>query len=410
MHKKALTATLLAGICVAAFSAKAEDSSNGPTVKINGVFRSYATVISPKVRSTKAAQFSTYGNFTFHAGGMTNNGLSYGALGVFQLDRAKSNTDKLSEAYLYLSSDAIGNFQFGDTHGVESLMMYDGTDVMGGTGGFDSNLDKTLNITRGVNFSQNVGQPNNGYNRATKINWMSPEVSGFQVGFSYAPTTEQHGRSYNTRALDANGNPTKGGDRPYAANYLGSAVSYTEEFGAYTVGVYLAGVTAKTKGPRGTADQGADLHPVRAWHLGTLIDYQSWQFGGALFDNGRSYMRRNTHFTNTRGYNMAVGYGVGPASLALGYTGTERKVTQGKAKADIASFTVDYSLADGIAVYGEASYFKFRAPAAHIRDRGAATDANPGGFNASTDFLDRMPSSNTNNQGSAFVLGTRVMF
>jgi predicted porin len=108
---------------------------------------------------------------------------------------------------------------------------------------------------------------------------------------------------------------------------------------------------------------------------------------------------------------MAMSYGMGPMSLALGYTGTERTVTSGKAKADISSFTVDYSVADGLAVYGEASYFKFRAPAAHIAATSTTAAANGSApFVPAVDYLDRQPSSNGNNNGTAFILGTRVNF
>lgn len=390
---------MVAGVSLAALSASADSAStSGPSVKITGVYKAFAAGTNQKIRTNKGVQFMNQGNITFNAGGVANNGLSYGLMAILDLGRERQTKDRFTEAYAYFGSDAIGNFQFGDTNGVTSLMLFDAKDVMGGTGGFDANLDKLLNVTRGVDFGQNIGFVNDGSNRATKLTYMSPEVSGWQVGASYTPDTTQKGRSKNTLGSTAL-------DKPYAVNHMEGGLSFTKDSGPYTVGVYLVGALGKAKGPRGTADQGTQLHSVKAWQFGTLIDYENMQFGAGYFDNGKSYMRRNSKYTNTHGFNLGVSYGMGPVSLALGYTGTERKVTSGKAKADISSFTVDYSVADGLAFYGEASYFKFRAPNDHIN---LATGAN--GYNANTDYLDSDTSSNKNNSGSAFILGTRINF
>ena len=398
MHKKLLTILIGTGVSLGALQAMAEDAASGPSVKITGNLKSLAVGSIQKVRSSKGMQFNTSGNMTFNAGGVANNGLTYGALAVLELDRMKAATDRISEAYVYVGSDAIGNFQFGDTNGVSSIMMYDATDVMGGTGGFDGNLEKQLNVTRGVDFGQSIGYVIDGSSRSTKINYISPEVSGWQTGFSYTPDTAQYGRVPNTKALDATGK-VYSRSAPYALNHVEGGLSFTEDVGAYTVGVYLVGALGKAHAPNPVSAE--SLNPVKAWQFGTLIDYQNYQFGAGYFNNGKYYMRRSTNFTNTHGFNLAMSYGMGPVSLALGYTGTERTVTAGKAKADISSFTVDYSVADGLAVYGEASYFKFRAPDAHI----AGTN-----FVAATDYLDRQPATNKDNSGTAFVLGTRINF
>ena len=405
MHKKVLSVLLAASVSMTALTAGAKDGSS-PSLKINGVLRAVAVGTTQKIRTDKGVQFNSYGNITFNAGGVANNGLTYGALAVLQLDRSKPVGDKFTEAYVYLGSDAIGSFQFGDTNGVSSLMMYDATDVMGGAGGFDGNLYRQLNLTRGIGLDQNIGHVNNGQNRATKLTWISPEVSGWQVGASYTPNTFQYGRSYNTDGLGSDGKPAAKQTHPYAVNHTEGGVSFTEDIGAYTVGVYLTGALGKAKGPR-AANQGADLHSVKAWQFGTLVDYQSWQFGAGYFDNGKSYMRRDTKYTNTRGFNLGVSYGMGPVSLALGYTGTERTVTDGKAKADISSFTVDYSVADGLAVFGEVNYFTFRSPTAH---QALAAGTSGRSFVSSVDYLDRQPSTNKDNSGAAFVLGTRINF
>lgn len=400
MYKKILTTLMAASSCLALSAGADSAPSSTPSIKITGTYKAFMAGTNQRVRSNKGVQTMNQGNITFNGGGVANNGLSYGVLGVLDIGRDRKLTDRISEAYAYFGSDSVGNFQLGDTNGVASLMLYDATDTMGGTGGFDGNLDKLLNVTRGVDFSQNIGHVNDGSSRSGKLNWMSPEISGWQVGASYTPDTAQKGRSQSTYAAA----PL---EKPYAVNHMEGGLSFTNDSGPYTVGVYLVGAVAKAKGPRGTASQGTQLNPVKAWQFGTLIDYENWQFGAGYFDNGKSYMRRDTKYTNTHGFNLGVSYGMGPVSLALGYTGTERTVTSGKAKADISSFTVDYSVADGLAFYGEASYFKFRAPVDHIN---LASGTSGRSYVANTDYLDSAPSTSKANQGSAFVLGTRINF
>ena len=154
------------------------------------------------------------------------------------------------------------------------------------------------------------------------------------------------------------------------------------------------------------------LNKVRTFtllRLGSLVQLLTIKTGSSvrLLNNGKSYMRRDTNYTNTRGFNLAASYGMGPVSLALGYTGTERTVTGGKAKADISSVTVDYSVAEGMVLFGEVNYFTFRTPAAH---QGLAQGTSGSTFVSQVDYLDRQPATNKDNSGTAFVLGTRINF
>lgn len=397
MHKKVLSVLLASAVSFTALTADAKGTS-GPKLSMKGSIKSFGVGAIQKIRSHKGVHFMSSGTLTFNASAAANNGLSYGGIAVLSFGRERGTKDRIKELYAYASSDSFGSIQFGDTSGVSSLMMYDGTDVMGGLGGFDGELHRTLNMPRGVMAFQNIGFVDDGSNRATKVTWLSP-TDKFQVGVSYTPSTAQYGRRFATDALDNKGNAFADA-APYAVNHVEGGLSYTDDIGDYTVGIYLTGALGKAKGPKGTPYQGVDLHPVKAWQFGTLVDYQNWQFGAGYFNRGKSYMRRDTKFTNTHGFNLGVSYGMGPVSFALGYTGTERKVTDGKAKADISSFTVDYSVADGLTLFGEVNYFKFKSPAAHQK----ATIV------PQVDYLDRMPSSNKNNSGTAFVLGTRINF
>lgn len=413
MLKKVLTCALLMGVSTIATDAVAGRSHGkptgvtgqaGPKIELSGYLRAAALGVGQKVRSgEKEARFMSNGDLTLNAGSMTNNGITYGALAVLELDRSKANTDRVSEAYVYFSSDMLGSFQLGDTNGVGTLMMYDGTDILGGIGGFDGQVNKVVNVTRGVDTDQNTG--NIGGSRATKINYISPVVSGFQLGLSYTPSTEHYGRVQSGRRGNASDGVTPANNGLFVQNKLETALSYNHAFGPYSVGLFGTYKTGRVKGGRDSETSEAlalaNVHHLDAWQLGTLVDYNNWQFGAAYFNNGKSGMRKNTSFKNTNGFNVAVGYGMGPTSVAVGYTQTERAVTSGKAKADMASITVDHSLAKGLVAFAEANYFSFKSPSAHVSRSGVDTKL---------DVLDNRPTSNTDNHGSVFVLGTKVMF
>lgn len=414
MLKKVLTCALVMGVSAIATESVARShvkktgatDSHTPKVQFSGYLRAAALGVGQKIRSgDNAARFMSNGDLTMNAGGMTNNGITYGALAVIELDRAKSTKDRISEAYVYFSSDMLGSIQLGDTNGVGTLMMYDGTDVLGGIGGFAGQVDKVVNVTRGVDINQDTS--NIGSSRATKISYISPVSGGWQLGLSYTPDTQNYGRLESGRKgynSETDPKPLNIADRGiFVQNKLETALAYNRAFGPYSVGLFGTYKTGKVKSNRrglhGVSD--TKMHHLDTWQLGTLVDYNNWQIGGSYFDNGKSGMPKSKNFTNTNGFNFAVGYGMGPTSVAVGYTQTERTVTSGKAKADMASITVDHSLAKGLVAFAEANYFSFKSPTAHITSTELGTDNYP---------LDQRPSTNTDNHGTVFVLGTKVMF
>lgn len=397
-------------IALSGAQAKTRQSGTGPALQIGGSLTTYAAHTKQKVRYTKDTSIQAKGNILFNVTGEAQNGLTYGGVAVLELDRAKSASNRISEAYTYLSSPENGSVMLGDLNGVEKTLMYTHTDVLGGVGGpGGADLSKLVNTPVGVDYNTSIAPYND---TASKIVYISPNVSGFQVGFSFAPNTEAYGRSTSSRYFDTSGNVTGGGisSTRHGMNQLAAAIAYNKAMSNdLNVGVYLAGTTAKAKAS--TLDRNAGfsrIHNENQWQLGTLVDYRNFQFGGTYFDKGKSYIRGDRDETNTKGYGASVGYNLAVhTNIALGYTHTDRKVVNdGKAKADITTLTVDHVVTPGLVLFTEVDYMRLKTTPDQLvlaRSTGAAALT-------AADIHDNYPASNKSNDATSLIVGTKIRF
>jgi|SRR5271156_1192751 len=201
---------VFATVSLLALNAAAKvNPGKGPALKIGGSLTATAVGVKQQVRYTPTTSVQTKGNIMFNVGGESSNGLVYGGAAVLNVDRAKSSSDRISEAYVYLTHKDAGTFMIGDTQGVESTMMYSGTDVLGGNGGpANSDLSKVVNTPVGVDWRTSLSPDDD---TASKIVWISPNVSGFQLGLSFTPNTGSYGRTPTSRYFNSSGTLSGGG-------------------------------------------------------------------------------------------------------------------------------------------------------------------------------------------------------
>lgn len=415
-------AALLSASLVA-LNAAADAVNQGPVLSFGGSITASAIATNQKVRlegNSPAVTFASKGNLVMNVGGMAHNGLGYGGVGVLLFDRAKTGQDRIDEAYLYLNHDCIGNIKIGDTEGITTTMMYTGDDILGGLGGTSGDLDKFINVTRGVGLRPTISSPTN--TKATKIVWVSPEMAGFQIGIDFTPSTKLYGRQ-NRGSYISSGSFANTSQTPYSYNLLAGGISYNKAFTDFNVGLYLVGQTGKSRNdntsqatvsgtglgrPAGSTQHFKDTN---GYQIGALFDYQNWQLAGSWFDNQKSLIRSNSttlnRFTNTKGVNAAIGYDFARnANIAIGYTHTYRKVEGGNAKADVGTITLDYVVAPGWVAFAEVDQFNLKAPRATIND----TTADTGYLQDGTDLYGNVSTANGNNNGTVFVLGTKLRF
>ena len=404
-----------ASLMVLGAFAEGPAAGQGPVLSFGGSITGAGVGVDQKVRlpgNPPAVTFISKGNLVMNVGGASHNNIGYGAVGVLNFDRAKSVSDRIDEVYVYLNHDCIGNVKIGDTEGVTSTMMYTGDDVLGGLGGTSGDLDKLINMTRTVAFRPTIGDPANP--NATKIVWISPEVYGFQIGLDFTPSTKLYGRlnrgTQNNVGLTTIRNASIA---PYSYNLLAGGLSYNKAFTSFNLGLYLVGQTGKSKNDNiaatTAAGSGNIFKDTTGYQIGTLLDYQNWQFAASYFNNNRSRVRSNNLITrantNTRGVNAAVGYDFARnANIALGYTYADRKTEGGRAKADVTMLTMDYVVAPGWVAFAEVDYFDLRAPAAAIADAGTNL------LQTGVDIYSDSTVLNANNRGTAVILGTKLRF
>ncbi|UNM05652.1 MAG: hypothetical protein H6925_03775 [Holosporaceae bacterium] len=339
--KKIFKSMLFVGASLTALACSADEGravTSGPTLSFGGSVTGYGVGTNQKVRiqgNAPAVNFVSKGNLVMSVGGQATNGMTYGAVGVVQFDRAKTGIDRISEAYVYGNHDMLGSFKLGDTEGVVSNMMYSGTDVLGGLGGSAGDLDKLINLTRAVDFRPSIAPRND---KATKLVWVSPEYKGFQIGLDFTPSTKLRGREGRGSTLNNGATPTMRNNSiaPYSTNLLGGGISYNKAFQKCNFGLYVVGHTGKSRGDAIAANSGGSqntYHDTKAWQVGTLVDYQNWQFAASYFDRKKSWIRKQaatvdgvaqtnpTSYTNTKGVDLGIGYDFARnANLGVGYT------------------------------------------------------------------------------------------
>ena len=382
-------------------------ASQGPVLSFGGSLTAAAIGTQQKVRlqgNSPAVNFMSKGNLVMNVGGTANNGMGYGGVAVLNFDRAKTGIDRIGEAYIYMNHDCIGSLKIGDTEDVTQIMMYTGADVLGGLGGTMGDLNKFINVTRTVDFRPSIAPSKD---KATKIVWVSPEVRGFQAGIGFTPSTKLHGRV--TRGSEFTPNTLRNTTQlPYATNLVTGGLSYNKALSKCNLGLYVVGQSGKSKSDTIDASGSASANTfknVSGYQVGTLLDYQNWQFAASWFDKKKSYVRSSAQtlgHTNTKGMDAAVGYDFARnANVGIGHTHTYRKVTGGDAKADVTTVTVDYVMAPGWVAFAELDHFRLKAPASASTLAGAS-----GNF----DIYANQSTGNTNNHGTVLVLGTKLRF
>ena len=403
----------LRGLSVAAaslFALSAHADANGPKVTMAGNLAVNAFAAQQKVRTDRSTTLATSGELRAEVTAKAKNGVNYGMVGAIDLDNTATN--RIKKAYLVMNHEKYGDWLLGDADSASSLMIYDGADIMAGLQGpTSSSFDKVINVTGGVSMKNNMATK---ASSATKLTYLSPIKDGFRVGFSFTPSEAFTGTATRTNKVsttNSKGAYVSGGTHGiYAVNVLEGALSYSHQLNAggktADVNWYLGGKMARSKATN-AVPAGNGINPVRAMQAGVVVDYGDYQIGGGYYNNGRSYMRKSPqtkNWTNTEGFNVAFGKkldSIPGAYVSLGQTSSRRRVTQGYARGNVTSLGADYDVAKGLVVYTSVDMFDLKSPKAHQNAIGTATQY---------DYLDNSSSSNTNNRGALFVVGTKLRF
>lgn len=327
----------------------------------------------------------------------------YGVVASLNLDKAGQGDDTIKAAYLFATSEKVGNFQVGNLEGLERQMMSTGKDILGGADGFGGGrMWRVISPTSGT--PGDVSMPASYTMYGTKAVYTTPNVNGWQAGVHYVPSSKNVGTRKNNADLDK----TLG--KPSHKQLVTAALSYGFGYGQMAVNLYANGSIGKAQSVYSSPTA---LYPIKTFQFGLLMDYAGWRLGSGYYNNQRSFIRKNSGGSAGQGYDVGIGREMGPVYVALGYLGFSRRVAGGYATSNTASVTVDYTVVPGWTVYGETDFFRMRSP----KDQFSASRSF--GVNDVYDYQNNTSSTtsgrvntgnNGNNQGAVFILGTQMRF
>lgn len=313
-------------------------------------------------------------------------GLEYGFLAGMAIDTDQTNN--IEEARVSFKNQ-YGTVMIGDTRGVDDFMAVGPWKVMGGTGGgIYGNMTSSYQPTSGVRFTGDLfGTPKD----ATKINYITPRIAGFQVGVTYTPNSAHDGSS-KLFSHSKQGRITQHyfNAQPHDQSQVGLGVNYKNTFqNGLNVQLAFTGLHGHTKSGQRFTEQDqvkaylpdatavnnlventtTRVRNTRSFALGTVIGFQNWQVAGEYINNGKSGEPRALKGSNAgRVYSGAIGYSWKINSVAAGYSHTTRKLGTGfsKAKADVYTLTYDHKFAPGLEGFVEGNFANQKTDAKYV--------------------------------------------
>ncbi len=439
MKKILLCTTALVGF--ASLASAADMSSNGDMqVSVGGNSKFEAGYVKRDRDHKKSftyspnqssSAFMTSNKASIKAEGK-NDSMTYGA--VVRLQTVANLSSGMSDSgmdrsHIYMNTDA-GAVQMGTNFAASKLMSVDAGTIASATGGvagdFGTFIDVRQNTVLGsapVFDTDTLSNRLDGYGEsARKITYLSPRVSGAQLGMSFAPDLENNGGQGYSRD---NGQRYLG--RPLAAKNLFSvALNYKNSFDDVNVMFSAAGDFAKADQKAfNTRDEGlitlttvdANGNPttttasanyslsnvqydtstkarndLKTYSVGTVVEYQGFSAALSYAHDGKSLAPKQADFTSYW-YTAGLGYKNGPMSTSLTYLYGKKgnkKAAQGDTnsyplvKTSAVSLGADYAVAPGMTPFAEVTM-------ATVKPK-------------------KVINGETKQRATVFILGTRVKF
>jgi predicted porin len=338
--KKTLIAST-AIVAVGGLGMATADAASKPKLGISGYYELFTGAGSGDRDGTSASgtptyspgeegtfQIIHYGEIRFKAKGKTDNGMKWGVYFEDVQNEADTTGKKCStdEAHIYLQG-SWGKLELGGQDGpgdktyagAEKLVHISPAlvDAFVDTSGF---ADEKMSI--------------NDSSDSSKITYYTPRVSGFQAGYSYAPSDEK-----GTIGGDSTNEPQHEGAVEYKGKISGGKLRATWGFG------YMA---TDATSAAGTDD------PKFGWRAGVTYGMGPWTVAGGYKDLNEE--GEHGEDGDKTGWDLGVAYSGGPYEVALIYQAQEAEDSAGNADYYHVGLTGAYNLGSGLTVSG-ALYF-----------------------------------------------------
>ena len=371
----------------------------------------------------------------FKLSGVSDYGADYGMTVVVDTNTEQTTSHRIIEENYIWMGGSWGRIALGDTYGSEDLMAFGGFDPIAGTGGFDGNFDRVINLVTGTLTSVDLL----GYtDTSTKFTYQTPRFYGFQAGISFTPQSGHLGEDDAKTTTDYGLN---GDIQPFDKRSIAAALNYINEWSSgFSLGVSATSVFAKTQ-PGFTGSQwfvtdstntviatgSSNRKNTASYAIGTSMSYGDFEWGFEFGDNGKSHEVKDfssqTGVKTNAGWfiDMGLAYNFGSTKISAGYMYTKRKsakldaakatgFSKAKSRADIISASVDRKLAQGVGIYFEYVHLNMRNSGFDVDAMiNNSSNMSPGTTTLASGGALTGPVG-PKQRANAFVVGTKVKF
>ena len=350
--KKLLLTTAACGLVLSAAPASAE----GVELNVGGFFKGYGAFVDQDETAGNAVNDFDMIRYTeVHLGGETtlDNGLTVGA----HIETAADGQDafEVDESYVYFSG-GWGRVNVGAEDGAGYLLQVAAPSA-------DSNIDGIRQYVQPVNYSilggaaPATGDVANGLDydmditgKADKVTYLSPIMSGFQVGLTYSPDSDA------SDDFEGVGNDDQA-DTAGAA--YEAAVRYEGEFEG--VGVNLGAGYALVENEN---ENTATSDDREAWNVGADLNFGAFGLGVIYTEDNGSGTTVGTDVSEEETLVVGVDYTTGAFKLGASYFDQENSFNVQDDETTRYSGGVTYTYGPGMTFRGSIGYVEHEDAAA----------------------------------------------
>ncbi len=342
MKKLLLASVAVSGLAFAAAPAHAEID-----LELGGFFKGYGAFVSQdETTGAETADFDILRSTELHIGGETtlDNGLTVGAHVELRADGEDSPTTP-DESYVYFSGD-WGRVNVGVEDGVGYLLQVAAPAA-------DSNIDGLRQYIQPFADTGNMGDLSavrldydmvGTAGKNDKISYLSPIMSGFQIGLSYTPDSEN-------AAADREGVNLETNTADLINETYELAVRYEGQF--ENVGV-IAGAGYSYGSEEGSS-AATDDHQL--WNIGLDLDIGPFGIGAVYMEDNNGENGTGAGAGDTDTFVIGVDYTTGPFKLGATYYNSDDDATSG-IEYDRYTGGVSYEYGPGMTFRGSIQYLE----------------------------------------------------
>jgi predicted porin len=261
-----------------------------------------------------------------------DNGLTFGV--NVQLE-GQVQGDLIDESYIFVRGD-FGEVMLGDENGAAYAMSYGPVSM--GTGLESGDLANWSAGGASFELHTTAGNFARRDNDSTKIRYISPRFSGFQIGASYAPEATQ----------DDDGFPSEASNIGNEEGVIAVAANYDQKFGDTRVRV--SGAYQHISDANGTS-----VNDGYAAGVGARIGFGAFTVSAAY-----NYQNERNNAVDSRStYGASVAYAEGPVGVSLGliFGQDEGKTAAGDDEQYGVELGGKYKLGPGVEAKGSLFYY-----------------------------------------------------